>query len=68
MERQAELGFENALNRDTNQTIFLLTFLNSMQATASQETNNYSQNASIHIHDPLSELSSQDLCGLVEIS
>ena len=68
MERQAEPGLENSLNRDANQTIFLITFLFSMQATSSQETNNALQEVRIRSCDPLVDLGSRDLGGLAEIS
>ena len=68
MERQTELVFGNSLNRDANQTIFLLTFLNCMQATSNHEINNHSENIHFHIRDRLTDLGYQDLKGPAELS
>ena len=68
MDRQTEPGLEYQLNRDANQTIFLLTLILSIQATPSQKTSNYS--GDIHDHNPglLVDSNSQNLSGIAEIS
>ena len=69
MECQARPGLENELNRDTNQTIFLLTLLNSLQATTGREVpTSFSQEISFHNYEPVLDLGARDLNGIAEIS
>ena len=70
MECQARPGLENELNRDTNQTIFLLTLLYSIQATTNRETpTSFLQDICFHHYQPVLDLGARDpLIGIAEIS
>ena len=68
MDRQAEPSLEYPLNRDANQTIFILTLLQSLQATSNRENCNYFTDLYSHDHDSLVDLGSPVLNGISEIS
>lgn len=68
MERQAALGLENRFNRDTNQTIFILALLNSLQTATGPANLSHSQDTCSQNYDRLQDCAAQHPSGIVEIS
>ncbi|HEX4921460.1 MAG TPA: hypothetical protein VFV92_12050 [Candidatus Bathyarchaeia archaeon] len=68
METRAAPGLENGLNRDTNQTIFILALLNTLQATTSRTIPSHSEDICSYNYDRLQDLVAQHLSGIAEIS